>query len=40
MEKHDPLFSTAYPRFAIRNFPHPLCFLITAHSLSKTPGWG
>jgi hypothetical protein len=38
--KRDPLFSIAYTLFSIRNFPHLFCFLVTAHSLPKTPGVG
>jgi hypothetical protein len=34
----DPLFSIGCTFFSIHNFPHPLSFLPTTHSLPKTPG--
>src|SRR5271154_162105 len=37
-QNRDPLFSTACALFLIHNYPDPLCFVIAAHSLPKTPG--
>jgi hypothetical protein len=37
-QKRDPFVSLSYTRFAIHSFAHPFCFVITAHSLPKTPG--
>src|SRR5277367_3297018 len=37
-QRRDSFFSITYTLFSIHNFAHPFSFVITAHSLPKTPG--
>src|SRR5271156_699717 len=39
-QNRNPLFSNTYTLFSIHNSAHLFCFVITAHSLAKTPRGG